>query len=325
MRCRVRLFQDWLRDRGPQLISLQYTDREEQQEKERLDQASYVSSDELSQLARERRPYRGRSISEDELRGWLEQFDHNRVCRLMYQMLKGVRFYDQNRMADMFREAMHEIRRHTVERKHSAQRSRRDLLVTSWEGCGGGGMKYGRIFAHAARILASNVVSWLKIEDSLRQNKLQYAAEELQAVVVVDDFAYGIGVDAELALLSRQLPNSAKLFYVALCGLAEEWATFRDRVQTFGRPVRVILCDPLGADARAFSPEAKLFASPEDVERTRSWPWSGASHCSRTGLLGTGMGSYSWPSMIPAQQRPCHCCGKAPRTGGRSFTRLPKR
>ena len=121
--CRVRLFQAWLRDCGHQKILINFTDRDERLRLEHAKRESYVTATELGHLAKAWGTYKGRPITEDSIRAWLDQFRDNREMRLMFQLLRGIRFYSQAQIRVKLREAMGIVRRNTVKRRQEGKRT----------------------------------------------------------------------------------------------------------------------------------------------------------------------------------------------------------
>src|SRR5205085_1307408 len=90
--CKVPFFARWLKTVGPRQISTTYTEAQalkiyrEEQEK------SSVRSQEIVRLLERWPAYKGRSISPDHIRSWLEQFGKPSEQRLMFRLLQGVTF-----------------------------------------------------------------------------------------------------------------------------------------------------------------------------------------------------------------------------------------
>lgn len=267
LRCRVRLFQEWLHDKGPQQISIQYTDPA-QRAAERLDEeTAHVTSSELLDLSRNWGTYRGREIGPDILRGWLDQFGTKRDQRLMYQLLRGVRFYSQHRTREKLREAMGIIKRRTVERRERGQ-YRRDLLVTTVGGPGKSGTKYARMFAQENRLLADCVVNI----DALK-SKCDALGALVQAVVVIDDFI-GTGETAakhleklftEVGLRLRD--RDIRVFYITVCGCEAGRQHVARKLVGEAIQTEVYVCDALEESDKAFAANNPIF---NDAQRSRA-------------------------------------------------------
>jgi hypothetical protein len=291
LECRVKLFEDWLRDRGPELVSVQFTDREERIRVEEEERESYVTSMELQDLARGWGTYRGRGVTTDAIRAWLDQFTTNHDKRLMFQLLHGVRFYTQDRVREKLREAMGIVKSGTTERKREGERSRRDILVTALGGIGKSGTKYARLFAQENKIISENV-----LDLGALQRRLETKGSEIQAVIIVDDFI-GTGESASTALrhFSEALgtvinARGTLVFYLAVCGFEDGHRVVRETAQESGLPISMSVCDTLEARHKAFSEDSGLFLTKQDqaeaeklviekgLELEPDWP-RGFGHC----------------------------------------------
>jgi hypothetical protein len=267
LRFRVLLFEQWLRETGPQSISIHFTDREERQRTEEEERESYVTSSELLELTAKWGTYKGRSITEDYVRAWLDQFPNNRDKRVMLQVLRSLKFYGQNYIREKLREAMGIVRRDTVEILKAGERHRRDIVIASIDGPGKSGATYARLFAQENKILRDRVVDLAGVPDLLTGSR-----DKIQAIVIVDDFV-GTGDSASegLTRLAERLSGlqneeGPKLFYIAVCGFQTGADTIQRHAETVGLKLRVYLCDIVD---RAFLPESKCFLTASDLERAR--------------------------------------------------------
>jgi hypothetical protein len=244
--CRIKFFQEWLRDRGPQEISVQYLDPDQREQEERDEQEAQVTSSELIQLVNDWRVYRGKSVDAERIRAWLEQFGTNRNQRLMYQLLRKIRFYSQDVIRAKLSEAMGIVRRATVERKLSHGKFRRDLLVVGLGGLAKSGPKMARLFAQENRIIADNVLELTGLE-----KRVQDQRRDIQAIVIVDDFIGTGGTTADqLASVNAAAGEMVrggqlKVIYIAVCGfeIGREFA--ESKAQELSLPVEIRLCDTL--------------------------------------------------------------------------------
>lgn len=268
--CRVRLFQAWLRDCGHQKILINFTDRDERLRLEQVERESYVTSTELGHLAKAWGTYKGRPITEDSIRAWLDQFQDNRQKRLMYQLLRGIRFYSQARIREKLREAMGIVRRNTVERRQEGKRTRRDILITSFGGPGKSGTKFARLFAYENKISTDNVIDIPKLI-----HLLESGVSDLQCVVIVDDFI-GSGESAASELrrmfddaVSIPMFRKVKWIYITVCGFEKGIAKVEKEIAGRELSIEVHVCDPLTEKDRAFSEESTLFVNAD--ERSRAY------------------------------------------------------
>jgi len=262
--CRVRLFENWLRDCGHQRISIRFTNRDEKLRAEEREKELTISSEELQALSG-RWLYKGQRITTDAIRCWLNQFGTTYERRLMYQLLTRIRFYSQDDARAKLKEGMGIVNRQVSERRVTGQKARRDILVTCFGGIGKSGTKYARLFAHENKITTANVFDIPRL-----LKRLEGGLGEVQCIVAVDDII-GSGSSAseelrELAASVNQNPNITNLrwFYVTVCGFEEGIRAVEDTAAKSAFPLEICVCDILGSADKAFAEESTLFVTTED-------------------------------------------------------------
>ncbi len=129
-RSRVFMFEQFLRERSTELITTEFTDQDERTRQEREENDAYVTSAELLTLTEPWGHFKGQNITSEHVRAWLEQFESNSDQRLMFQLLKALRFYSEGVVQEKLRDAMAVVRRGTVEVRREGERHRGDVLVT---------------------------------------------------------------------------------------------------------------------------------------------------------------------------------------------------
>ena len=262
--CRVKLFENWLRDCGHQKISIRFTDRDEKLRAEDREKELTITSEELQVLSG-RWIYKGQRITTDAIRSWLNQFETAYERRLMYHLLTRIRFYSQDEARSKLKEGMGIVNRRVNERKVPGQKARRDILVTCFGGIGRSGTKYARLFAHENKITTANVYDIPKL-----LKRLEGGVGEVQCIVAVDDII-GSGSSAseelrQLAASVNQNPNITKFkwFYLTICGFVEGIKGVEDAAYNYTFPLEVCVCDVLSSEDRAFSEDSTLFVTRED-------------------------------------------------------------
>ena len=209
-------------------------------------------------------------MTEDAIRAWLDQFQGNRQKRLMYQLLRGIRFYSQAQVREKLSEAMGIVRRNTVERHQEGKRVRRDILITSLGGPGKSGTKFARLFALENKISTEKVIDIPKL-----LNLFASGMNDLQCVVIVDDFiGSGESAAGEFrrmfdAAVSIPTLRNVKWIYITICGFDKGIAEVEKEIGSKELPIEVYVCDPLTEKDRAFSEESTLFINADERIRAR--------------------------------------------------------
>jgi hypothetical protein len=276
-KCRVHLFESWLRDLGNQKVSIQHTDRDERERAEQRERDLTVTPEELQPLSSQWL-YRGQRVTTDAIRTWLNQFNGNYDKRLMFQLLTRVKFYSQDEIRVKLREGMGIVNRRITERRIQGQAKRRDILLTSFGSVGKSGTKYARLFAQENKIVTDSIFDMPKILKRMASDM-----SSVRCVVSVDDIIgsgeSAIGGVKMLADEAESNPNirSVPWFYVAVCGFGNGTQLVEKTIAELDFPMEVFVCDPLGEADRAFSEESTLFLT--EADRTHAYDL-----CYRIGL-----------------------------------------
>ena len=273
-RCKVGLFGDWLVDRGVSEVALPLEERDATraalQEKERL----RVKGQEVCDLVDGWGPYRGISIGDDRLQAWLSQFDTREQQRLMFDVLKAVRFYSGGEIREKLRQGHGFVVRELAARGATRRidpgaRKRTDnILISYYGGEGKRGQGYAKWFADENGIYFDRIVSPQELDRKLEE------LDDVAGVVFVDDFigTGGTAIESlrqELSPLTRILTDRRiAVFVVCVVGFASAGEKV-ERLLGNIYPVRVSIVDPLGDVDRCFSDEAEIFEDARAREDAR--------------------------------------------------------
>ena len=127
--CKVPFLGRWLRNVGPRQISTTYTEAEALRIYREQEEKAAVRSNEIVQLIGQWGAYKGRSISPEDVRSWLEQFGRKSDQRLMFQILQHLRFYSEDEVRNKMKVAHGIVVRGLVERVTRKQVKRWQSLV----------------------------------------------------------------------------------------------------------------------------------------------------------------------------------------------------
>lgn len=262
-RCVVRLFGDWLVERGPTSILTDFMDPAAVARLRAGDEAEYVKSEEIVALVQRWGTYRGVRVTEDAVRDWLGQFGSIHERRLMFQLVQGLLFVDRFNARELLREGNAIARRGVTFSVEKGQRRVREIAVGYIDGAGKSGAAYASLFAEENNILAERVLEKGSLARAL--SKL----DEVQALVFVDDFI-GTGTQAiqyfeELKpTLEQVLANkpSLKAYFLAIAGFGRAQDRVRDQLADWRLPIDVRILKPMTEADRLFSDSSLAFPDP---------------------------------------------------------------
>jgi hypothetical protein len=258
--CKVPIFRAWLTHNGVSAILTTFSDLDAIMERKRREEQVYVQSGEIVDVVSTWGLYQGRRISEEQVRAWLNQFGDYTNQRLMFKVLKGLRFYTDDLMREKMKEAHGIVSRGLVWDLARRQRKRGDILVSYVDGPGkSGGGKYCKLYVDENNIYAENVVDQSKLVEAV------YKRKDLRGLVFIDDFI-GTGRSARKGLewLARKCgqilrESDLKIYFVAVTGFQEGQAAIEEMIEELALPVQVHICDPLDTSAKCFGNDSQLF------------------------------------------------------------------
>ena len=261
---RVPLFAEWLRHSGTKEILETFPERTAAEKQWLEEEELRVSSSEIVTLVDGWGHYRGKPVTEERVRAWIEQFGPQRRQRLAFRILSGVSFYNQARVREKLHEAFGMVRR-GLRTSVEERKARRDILVTYLGGPGKSGYQYARLFCQENSILLENIVDIMRLPDELAKGR------KIQSIVIVDDFV-GTGKTAVTGLQEMDSQIGSELqclditvHFVAVTGFREASKSIERTAGRFKFELRVQVCDMLEKEDRAFSDSSEVF--PDERER----------------------------------------------------------
>lgn len=256
------LFQRWISDVGvTKLISSTLGD-EIESELVKANEIAHVKSAELIELVRPWPLYRAREVTAESVRSWLEQVPSHQEQRLLFKLLKNLRFVTPAQIAELLGQAHSAVARVTPPlRRDSKIEKRRDLLVSYVDGAGKSGAHYARAYAKEAAILLDCVM-----EPSRIARKLESEGGLPAALVIVDDFAatgrtISEGLEKFLEPLAPILKSSGMPIIVIILFATSEAQERLSKVRSRFPELKIIVNVgvELGNEASAFTADESGF------------------------------------------------------------------
>lgn len=270
VRLRVPLFEKWLLAGGEAAVRASFS--EEALEVRLTPTVSDPASRRIVEIAQNLH-YQGQPVSDIRVKAWLEQFGSGENQKLAIRLLEGVKksgYYGQAKVHAECK-ALHTmmLQEFATEEKFAKVMKRRRVLnvfVTHFEGEGRSG---GRIL-HDYRI-ANSLATYLvgSMEDAAKFVMEQGKKDRICGVVFVDDFIGTGGSCAEglvrfeerLERIQGEMRSKLVVGVAAIVGFKSGVETVRAN----GRiDCHVVTTRELGAEDRAFAPEANIFDSDDD-------------------------------------------------------------
>ena len=182
------IFEMWLADVGASELVADGLSEEIANSILKAENAELVTAAEVLELVEKLPTYCGRQIGSDQIRAWFEQVDDKREQRILFEILKRIRFYSEisirerlRQMHDMFRRSLPQF----IQTKRNEKRT--DILITYADGPGKSGAGYASLYAEENSISASLVVAPELLSEKLDES--MGSASPVNGVVLVDDIA----------------------------------------------------------------------------------------------------------------------------------------
>lgn len=268
-RLKPRYFERWLVDRGSQLITSSSSDQRTIDALRKADEEAYVRDGELVGLCKPWGLYRGNRIQSQEVRNWLSQFEGNREQRLMFHLLKGLRFYSEPQIREKMTIIHRRVRSSLVHQASEDERVRKDLLLSSFGKPSKSASSYARMYAQENRVSTQNAADFAEISQHLSSD------DRLKGLVFVDDIiASGQTVIECLDRLEQECGDvlarrQIRVFIGSICAFSGGVDAVEQRSRTLAFKVEFAPCDLLTESDQCFSENSKIFTSEADREKAK--------------------------------------------------------
>ena len=287
--CKVPLFARWLQAVGPRQISTTYTEGEAIRIQRETEERNSVSSQEVSQLVNSWPHYKGRRISAEDIRAWLEQLRSKSEQRLMFRILQTLHFYSEDEVRHRVRDAHGIVTRGLVDRvAHKQVKRWQSILVSYLDGPGKSGSRFAKLYIDENGMFNDSVVEKSQLLSTVQKR------EDVQAVVFVDDFV-GTGrsacdyFDAMPGEFGQMLKaKGIKCFFVSIVAFSEGLQTLQEHLDNRGFEVRVHACERLGEEDVCFGPKSRTFQLEADRDKAREIAMSIGRKVCKAAPLGFG-------------------------------------
>jgi len=229
-----------------------------------------VRSNEIVQLIGQWGAYKGRSISAEDVRSWLEQFGRKSDQRLMFRMLQHLRFYSEDEVRNKMKVAHGIVVRGLVERVTHKQVKRWQSLVVSYlDGPGKSGARFAKLYIDENGIYQESLVERGQLKATLSKR------DDIQAIVFVDDFV-GSGHSASdyLQTFLNECGDvvkakSIRVFFLSVCGFETGRHYVEEHLSSDVPEIRVHFCDSFDQSSACFGDQSKVFTDQNERSKAR--------------------------------------------------------
>lgn len=293
--CKVRLFERWLVDEGVNELDLTLVEEESLRTKLEAEEKQRVKDREISALVDNWGNYRGRQITDIKVKSWLDQFDTTEERRVVFELLKKLRFYSGSLIREKLRTGhgfvLREFAARGVIRRAAEDGARKvtdNILISYYGGEGKRGQTYAKMYADENHIYNDRIVTPRRLRKKIE------SLTDVSAVVFVDDFI-GTGRTAVQSLQEALSPiaqllarSDVDVFLVSVSGFAKAAEKVGREVSSVVHSFRVSVSDPLDDSDKCFSERSAILRDPTERARAKEVVGSYGRRLSKRYPLGFG-------------------------------------
>ena len=270
------IFSEWLVDVGANHLAVDSLSAELVKATLEEEKAALVRSDEVATLAREWPTYRGRHMSADDIRSWFEQTPNPKDQRLLFEILKRVRFFSESKIRECLKQAhgiILPVLPEFIIRKRSDRR--RDIVVTYVDGEGKSGPIYASLYTEENQIFSGCI---FPPSDFKKRVEIHLdSGGSIGAIVIVDDIA-ATGesllsniekfIESHSDLIKQ---NNIPIRVICLLSMPKAHQRILQGFQKMeGIDIDFRTCELLSGDAQAFPESGKGWISKDGLDRAKS-------------------------------------------------------
>lgn len=196
----VPLFEHWLVQRGMGKLISDTLGDELSAAIQNAEDAAYVRSTEIVTMLDSWPLYRGRRITADDVRAWLNQRSSFRDQRILFKLLQNMRFLSEEEVREKLRVAHSIVKNYsTAFTPENRSQRRNDIIITYIDGPGKSGSRYAEKYAD------ENLISTQCIIEPQQFAKRVAEYEEKRGIT-----AHGVVVVDDIAATGTQLASNLK-------------------------------------------------------------------------------------------------------------------
>lgn len=274
---KVPLFEAWLKDIGVDTLIWDYLGEEFEAAVNKAEQLAYVKGGEIAELVEQWPAYRGKPITTDVVRAWLEQVSGNQSQRLLFKLLTRLRVVSAQEVREQLRVAHSQMVLPELPEKILTRKSDRrgDVLVTYVDGAGKSGAKFASLYAEENRLASKSVVATKEVAARIGKSSTEYAP--VKVLVIIDDFVgtgESLGGNVEMFLREHEeelRQHSVKVVVIALIATREGEEHIRRRLAKIKNvSVDFRTCAPLDQNHVAFGNELGFWSDDDEKSRAKA-------------------------------------------------------
>jgi len=267
----VNFFEEWLLDGGIDKIISSFEEEERLYLNKKKDEELSVKFQEINDVTKHWKLYKGEQITANDVRSWLDQFVDISDQRIIFKILQNLKFYSEFEVREKLEMLFKLVKRQITNSGKAktifeGKRKRDDILVTYLDdNPAKGGSYYTKIFVDENNLYKENSCVPNLIEKRIKEMR------NLNCLLIVDDFL-GSGstmidninkYEDELLLASKE--KGLELIFGLITGFQAAKDKVEKHLQNLNITANVYIIDPLDDGNMCFSNSSDIFKS--SIER----------------------------------------------------------
>ena len=269
-------FQEWLKGPGVSSLLVDRVADELALQLKKAEDLAYVRDTEIVELTEQWPIYNGREVSPSLVRTWLQQVNKRTEQRLLFKILRKLRFFSDAEIREKLQNAHRVVARQIppFTQRRPADR-RNDILITYVDGPGKSGAHYASRYAEDNKIAAHCVIEMGDFSKHLAKHEETFEVS-VRSVIIVDDV---VGTGRSLSdNLQKFIQASRECIHlrnpavrvVVLAATVDGQIRIREKLKTYdGVDIDLIVCEPLTSRHFAFA-DPKGFESTDEIDEAKA-------------------------------------------------------
>lgn len=271
-RLKPRLFDDWLVQKGSQLLTSSFSDANAVEELKSKEDKAFVTDREIVTLTNSWDSYRSSKVTTHHVNAWLDQFADNFERRLMFKLLESITFYSESKIREKLRIIHEYVKRNVVFSIKDDEKRTRAILLSSFDKPTKSSSSYARMYAAENKIISHNIASLDEISKKLEED----VDQRISTLVFIDDIiASGGSIIDGIKKLNQTcgeaiVKRNIKVVIATICGLESgKEAIEKKVVSELSFNIEIYMCDILNDSNRCFTNESLIFEDATIKQRAR--------------------------------------------------------
>ncbi|MEZ9569084.1 hypothetical protein AB4242_09380 [Vibrio splendidus] len=270
----IPLFELWLINQGFNLLIADQLGDELAEKRQIEEDLAYISDNEIEELLDRWPSYRGVEIVTSDIRNWISQVSSHMQQRLLFNLLKNIRFYGDSDIRTLLKSLHDKIRRSLpVNVQRSKAQRRKDTWVTYVDGPGKSGSQFASQYAEE-NLISTTCVKEIAELDNIVQRK-EGIPPEIKAIIIIDDFI-GSGNTLSTSIAGFYERNGAcirdndvNVVIGVLCGTPEGEERVRTTLSSLDTNSDLVVCETLEKKHFAFGDSNGIWADIDELHSAK--------------------------------------------------------